>query len=319
VEKHQITAYIYIILAVFLWATIEIVMKLIQNNSSPYLMNFFRFFIGGITLLIYAVSSHKMRTIWGFFKAFPQYYIPAAVIGLTGGLLLYSYGTVITQAFMSAAIISSNPIFISVYMIFLQGEKRSPSKIVGIILGFLGMLLIITNFQFAEFFQDDYVKGNLLVLAGTCFWVVDLILGKLVMKKSVQNLIVVNTEGDSHASENFNMKVSSLDFNLVTFLVASLVMLPYLIFSSEWNNMIHQSAETWLGLFYIGIFTTGIAYLFFFKGLESLEASKGSNFFYLKPIFATILAFFILNEAPSIYFYVGVVIEVIALILISNN
>ncbi|MHA1777123.1 MAG: EamA family transporter [Promethearchaeota archaeon] len=90
-EKHQITAYIYIILAVFLWATIEIVMKLIQNNSSPYLMNFFRFLIGGITLLIYAVSSHKMRTIWGFFKAFPQYYIPAAVIGLTGGLLLYSY------------------------------------------------------------------------------------------------------------------------------------------------------------------------------------------------------------------------------------
>lgn len=304
-EKQHLRAYLYIIFTVFLWATVEIVMKLIQNDSTPYIFNFFRFLVGGITLLIYAIFSKKTRSAWEFFKNYPHYHVPAAVIGLAGGLLLYCYGTSLTQASMAAAIISSNPILISIFMILAFGEKKSPGKIIGIILGFIGMLLIITEFKFSDFFKDEYIKGNLLVLAGTLFWTLDLIIGKLIMRRT--------------ESMESKLRVSSLDFNLVTFLVAAFAMAPYLIFSNERNIFVSQSTGTWLGLVYIGIFTTGIAYLFFFKGIEILEASKGSNFFYLKPVFATILAFFILNEIPSIFFYMGIIIEVFALILISNN
>ncbi|MCF2141487.1 MAG: DMT family transporter [Candidatus Lokiarchaeota archaeon] len=318
-EKSYIKAYLYIIIAVFLWATIEIVMKLIQNNSSPFLMNFFRFFIGGFTLLFYAITVKKTKSIKKFLISHPKYYIPAALIGLAGGLLLYSFGTSLTEASMSAAIISSNPILISTYMIFFKGESKSPSKITGILLGFIGMLFIVTEMHFSAFFSNEYLLGNMLVLVGTCFWVVDLILGKLIMNKSrlsYQNHKeneVFSTKGTE------SQKVSSLDFNVLTFLLASLFMSPYLLVSDEWSVIVSQSLSTWLGLLYIGVVTTGIAYLLFFKGLGSLEASKGSNLFYLKPIFATILAVLVLDEIPSIYFYLGIILEVIALILISKN
>ena len=43
-------------------------------------------------------------------------------------------------------------------MIIFQGEKRNPAKLVGIFLGFIGIVIIITEFQFAAFLDSEQVK-----------------------------------------------------------------------------------------------------------------------------------------------------------------
>lgn len=328
-NKKKIGAYLSLLGAVFLFASIEISMKLIQGNTSPLLMNFFRFAIGGITLGIYAILSKKTQSIQKLIHSYPKYYIPASLIGLFGGMFLFTYGTTLTTAPLSAVIISSNPLMISTYMILFQGEKRTTSKIAGIILGFIGMVIIITEFNFSQFLNSDLLLGNVLVLLGTLLWVVDLIIGKILMKKSREDPAISDVQPTSDLQSTSEVQsptevqkqtpISSLDYNVVTFLVASLAMLPFLFTLDQLEIILHHSWETWAGLLYLGIFTTGFGYLLFFKGLEGLEASQGSNIFYFKPIFTIGLSFILFSSLPAFSFYIGFAIEIIAIILISKK
>ena len=304
VKKTTAQSYGYIIIAVFLWATIEIVMQIIKDDTSAIIINFFRFSIGGVTLLGYSLSIHNVGSLKTFLIRFPKYYLPAAFFGLTFGMLLFSIGTLKTEAFMAATIISSNPIIISFFMILFQGEKRNPGKIGGILLGFLGILIIITEFQFAAFLDSEYFVGNLLVFLGTVLWSLDLIIGKVLFNKSKTH------------PEAF--QASSLDFNTTTFLITALLMVPFLFLPGEWTRLASQSLTTWGALIYLGIFPTGLAYLFFFKGIHQMEVSRGANLFYLKPIFVVILSALILQAQPSIFFFLGLGVEIIALFLISK-
>lgn len=279
-------------------------MQIIKDDTSGIIINFFRFFIGGITLFVYSFSIHKTRSLKTFFVRYPKYYLPAAFFGLTLGMLLFSIGTLKTEAFMAATIISSNPIIISFFMIVFQGEKRNPGKIGGIILGFVGIVIIITELQFAAFLDSEYLVGNMLVFLGTILWSLDLIIGKILFNKSKTN------------PEEF--QASSLDFNTVTFFITTLFMIPFLFLPGEWTILTSQSLSTWGALLYLGIFPTGVSYLLFFKGIQRMEVSRGANLFYLKPIFAVILAALILQGQPSIFFFLGLGVEIIALFLISK-
>ena len=304
-KKETTKSYGYILIAVFLWATIEIVMQIIKDDTSGIIINFFRFFIGGVTLLVYSFSVGKVRSLKLFLVRFPKFYLPASLFGLTFGMLLFSIGTLKTEAFMAATIISSNPIIISFFMILFQGEKRNLSKIGGIFLGFLGIVIIITEFQFADFLDSEYFVGNLLVFLGTILWSLDLIIGKVLFNKSKTNPEEV--------------QVSSLDFNTVTFLITALMMIPFLFLPGEGEKLTSQSLSTWAALIYLGIFPTGVAYLFFFKGIQRMEVSRGANLFYLKPVFAVALSALILQGQPNIFFFIGLGVELLALFLISKN
>ena len=302
-DKKLFFSYLYLIIAIFLWATIEIAMSSIQDDTTPILINFLRFFIGGISLLFYNILTRNTQTLKNLIKTFPKSYLIASFFGLTIGMTLFAYGTSMTEPFLAAAIISSNPLLISTYMILFKGEKRSFKKIFGIILGFIGMIMIITDFKFKDFLQTEYMIGNILVFIGTALWCVDLIIGKTLLEKTKEN------------EDNF--KVTSLDFNIVTFLASSLFMIPLLTLPGEFTILIDHNLRTWLILLYLGIFATGVSYLLFFKGISKMEASKGINLVYLKPIFATTLSFIIFKTNPSLFFYIGCTIEVLALIIIS--
>ena len=306
----KILAYFEITFAVFIWATIELVMHLFQEPTSGLIILFFRFMFGGIFLLAIVIFTKRHRNLMLLIKRYPSYYIPAALIGLTLGMWLFSEGTLRTQPAIAATIISTNPIFISLYMMFFQGEKKSWAKILGIFLGFMGIILILTEGHFTLFFENEYLIGNLMVLAGTVFWVINLIIGKLLLSK-----IIPSSQNEMELEEKLN--ISSLEFNTVTFLITGFILIPLILRPAQLNLIISYNFDTWIKLFYLGIFPTGIAYFFYFRGIKSLPASKGANLFYLKPIFSTILAYIILDYIPSNIFYIGIGIEIIALLLIT--
>ena len=172
------------------------------------------------------------------------------------------------------------------------------------LLGFFGVLMIITEFNFAGFLDADNLVGNLLVFLGMALWCIDVVVGKILLSKAAQN--------------PDKPQFDSNDFNAVTFTLAGILMIPFLWMPGEWDILIHYSFEATAGVLYLGIVTGGIGYLFFFKGIKLMEASKGINVFYFKPIFATILAFILLGEVPSNFLYLGILIEIVSMLLISK-
>ena len=327
-EKNNAKGYLFLFFGIFLWSTIEITLTLVKNeNTTPIIINTFRMLIGGLTLLFFIVVSGRLNQFKAFLKTYPKYYVPAAIIGLVLGQIIYINGTQLTEPQLAATIFSSNPIIISLYMMLFRGEERTSQKIVGIIIGFFGVLLIITELKFGALLQEGYLLGNVLVFVGMSLWTVDVILGKLLFNKDQERLAKIEKKIQNNSeTKNKNQQVQmhkyqfdSLDFNAITFLLAGIFMLPFLGVKGEIQTLQKTTSAGWWGIVWLGVFTGGLGYLLFFKGLQNIEASKGINAFYFKPIFATILSFLIFQNVPSGIFYVGLVIEIGALVLVSRK
>ena len=60
-------------------------------------------------------------------------------------------------------------------------------------------------------------------------------------------------------------------------------------------------------IIYLGVFVTGIGYYFYFEAIHACGPSNASIVFFLKPIFAPIIAFIVLKEPITINIIIGLV------------
>ncbi|MHA1822050.1 MAG: DMT family transporter [Promethearchaeota archaeon] len=313
--------FFYIFLGIFFWSTIEIVYKLIQNEVDALNANFWRMFFGGFVLLLYSATLKNSKKALKdqndiikegskgfifFIKRYYLYYINASLVGLVVGQIIYLQGTKMTEAAYSATIFSANPIILSLLTIIFFKENKNLIKILGIIIGFIGVVFVITDFQFNNFFNSANIIGNFLVFIGMSLWCIDVFLGKAIMNKAEKDNVVSGYESEY--------------FNAVTFILAAMIMLPFIIRLEGFDKMLNYSASAWLGLIYLGVVTGGIGYVLFFKGINMMEVSKGINIFYFKPIIASILSYFIFPSVHlKISLFLGILIEMLSLIMVSNN
>ncbi|MFX0073274.1 MAG: EamA family transporter, partial [Candidatus Hermodarchaeota archaeon] len=72
-------------------------------------------------------------------------------------------------------------------------------------------------------------------------------------------------------------------------------------------------------IFFLGIVCTGLGTYLLFEGIKHLEVSKGMSLAFLKPIYATFLAFILLNESPTISLIVSIVLVIISILLINKR
>jgi drug/metabolite transporter (DMT)-like permease len=308
-EKSTLHGFLFLFIGIFFWATIELTIKLIQWNSTPITINFFRMLFGSIALLGYIFISKKTKSLWNFVRYYKVYYLTAALLGLAIGLTIYTFGTSLTQASIAATIFSANPIIIAIYMIGVQKEQRSGKKISGIILGFIGVVIVITQLQFDSLFTTENFLGNILVFLGMSLWCIHVIVGNLLLRKKIGPKL----------DGNAVLPVTNADYNGVTFLMSSVMMVPLLFLPNQISAIAGFTLSTWLGLMYLGFIAGGIGYICFFKGLSLMEASRGINAFYFKPIIATLLSIVLLGESPGWSLYLGIVIEFIAIYFITRS
>jgi drug/metabolite transporter (DMT)-like permease len=64
----------------------------------------------------------------------------------------------------------------------------------------------------------------------------------------------------------------------------------------EWNLLAHLSIYAWMGILFLGIFCSGLAYLFWYAALEKRDSSVVGMYLYLEPFVTLIGATFFLGE-----------------------
>jgi drug/metabolite transporter (DMT)-like permease len=75
----------------------------------------------------------------------------------------------------------------------------------------------------------------------------------------------------------------------------------------------------WSHLIFLGVFVSGIAYWYWGKALEVLEASKVSMFLYLEPITTLIAAVLILHEKVFFINVVGGIVIIFGVIVVNGQ
>lgn len=194
-----------------------------------------------------------------------------ALFGVALNQSLFFNGLVLTTPVNAALIMTSNPIFVLIAATFLLKEKLSTRKVIGILLGLAGALVLI-QMQEVKKEASNPSLGNLLVLINAISYGLYLMVIKPVMSK-YKPVTVIKW----------------------VFTFGVLMVLPF-----GWNQLseidLDMPANMWGSIAFVLFFTTFLAYLLSIFALKNVQASVVSSFIYLQPIITAILSFVFLKQ-----------------------
>ncbi len=267
--------YVYLLITILLFSTYEVVSKTIAAQISPFQLNFVRFFLGGLVLLVILLIRGQAAITKK--QALQLLLLGTMNTAIVFNLMQYALALPGASAAVGAVIFSSNPIFVNLFAALIEKERISVSKVVGLAIGVIGISVV---------FLDKFSVGAsawlspLLVLLAAIGFGLYSVLGRKIVAQ-----------------------VGSMRMNAYSFLFGSLVMVPFLLIAKI--PVITFDLEILPKILYLAIFVTGIAYLTYFLGLAQAGASKGSLVFFLKPVFASFIAVIFLNEKLSLTLVLG--------------
>ncbi|MCW5907935.1 MAG: DMT family transporter [Chitinophagales bacterium] len=191
-----------------------------------------------------------------------------ALCGLFGVVInqeMFFLGLSITTPINAALIMIMTPILVFVISFFMAHEKATWQKILGLVLGASGALIIISGRGFS--FTGKTVLGDLFILINATSYAVYLVIVRPLMKK-YHPLTVITW-------------------------VFAFGLLPVTLFGFnqfneiEWNSF---TTQAWLGLAFVVICTTFFAYLLNILALREVHSSVVGAYIYLQPVLATIIS-----------------------------
>jgi drug/metabolite transporter (DMT)-like permease len=94
---------------------------------------------------------------------------------------------------------------------------------------------------------------------------------------------------------------------------------PFLVRDRGWESFHLLTAAEWSHILFLGVFVSGIAYWYWAKAHEVLEASKVSMFMYMEPLFTLIAAILLLHEKVFFISILGGVIIIIGVLMVNGQ
>ena len=288
-RQPKLIDYILLTILALIWASAFFNIKIATYSYGPITIAFLRILFGAIPVIILClVKNIKIEA----FSNDWMWYASIGIINLVIPFFLIAYGVQKVQSNLAAILMSSTPISATILAhFFVDKEKINFFKIIGIILGFLGILylfsdnLLITN---SNFFSA------LMILLGSTFYVIG---GILTLKISHK--------------KNENVTASILIWG-------TLIICPIsLFFEQPWT--LSPRLDSTLSLIYLGVFPTGIAWLLRFVILKKNGLVFQSQVAYLIPIFGVILGFLFLDELITSKVLIALVAVILGIYFVKKS
>jgi len=259
--------------AIIFWGISFIATKVALREVHPFMLLTLRYAIGTLLLLLVQYQRDKTFLKQFSFRDWVHIFL-LSIVGISGLGLLQAYGLTYTSAINTGWIIAINPILITVAARFFIDKAITARKILGILLGFLGIFLIITKGVFSlSLFRSGSTFGDLLVFASAIAWTTFTVGGK-----------------------GFLSRFNSLSSITVIMMSGFLLLLPLSLLKGGWGNLFHLSPLTWMGVLFLGIFCSGLGYLFWYSALEKKDSGSVGMYLYLEPLVTLIGASLFLGE-----------------------
>ncbi len=197
-----------------------------------------------------------------------------AVSGVALNQLMFFHGLMRTSPVHASLIMVATPILVLVVSGILIGERIVAGKIIGVIAGAIGAIVLIALRDPSD--HASSLLGDVFILINASAFGVYLVLVKPLMAR-----------------------YSAVTVMSWTFLTGTLLVLPFGIgelTAVKWHAL---SAGEMAALAFVVVMVTFVAYLLNTWALGVVHPSVVGSFIYLQPVFATAIAFFG-NDSPHI-------------------
>ncbi len=265
-RQPKLLDYILLVLLALIWASAFFNIKIATYSFGPVTIAFLRVFFGAIPVLL--LCYYKDIKIEAFSKDW-YWFALIGFINLVAPFFLIAYGIKSVQSNLAAILMSTTPLSSTVLgHFYTKNEKFNFIKTFGILIGFSGILYLFSDNLLIN--ENNFVSALLILLGSTCYVIGGVLTLKISKKK------------------NENVTGSILIW-------ATIILIPLVSFIEQpWN--VTPRLDSTISVIYLGLVSTGLAWLLRFRILVNNGLIFQSQVSYLIPIFGTILSYIFLKE-----------------------
>ncbi|MDR0851966.1 MAG: DMT family transporter [Clostridiales Family XIII bacterium] len=275
---------LFIFLAAFIFATMEVALKIGGNRIDPFQLTFIRFLFGGIFLLPFGIAERKRSDTTLQVRDY-LYFLLLGAVCVPVSMLLFQIGVLGSNAATAAVIFSVNPVFTAVFAHFLgKDDKLNKVKTVSLLIAVLGIVMMIRPWDIQP---GNSIAGAMISIVAAAAFSLYSVLGGRTLKKA-----------------------GTFTQTSVSFIFGALLLLIVLIITGK---PIFSGISSDIPLvLYVSFVVSGAGYLVYFLAIRYSNATTGSITFFLKPIIAPIIAAIVLSEEITWNMYIGVFLILVA-------
>jgi drug/metabolite transporter (DMT)-like permease len=290
-DIRKLTVHLAAVAAMLFWGFSFILSKYVFLFYTPLTTIFFRLLISVLFLFAYlSVTGQfeklKKKDLWLF--------AGSAVFNPFLYFIGENYGLQRVPASVTSIIIATIPVFTPFFAWYVFRERIRKINVIGLIISFLGLMLIIVNRQFQ-------IEGS---LSGVLF------LFMAVFAAIVYTLFV---------------KRLSFSYKPVTIiawqnLIGLFLFAPFFIIN-DYQDVLHinPGVNGVLALLALGILCSSLAFVLYTISIKHIGVIKANLYTNLVPVIASVAAFFILKESFTLQKIIGMVIVILGVVLSEIN
>ena len=277
--SNNVKAILLTLIGSFFAVLMEALIRAAQYDSNVYTIGFFRFFFGLLIIFPYLVknkfNTYKTRNL-KFYLLRGFFNLPMMIFGF-GALVYVPFEQFKAMNFLS-------PIIVVLLSFIIFREKIFYFRILALIIGFIGMLIIIRPGII------EFNIGTLMILISLTFWSFIIILSKFVSK------------------DDSPITMVTYQYTIMTILA-----LPLAVFFWQEPSLI--------SLFYVFIAAISgtILHLCLAQSYKYAELSVTQPIWFSGLIFGSVFGYFAFNETPDIWTWVGGIVVFSSVLVITYN
>ncbi|TCI21412.1 DMT family transporter [Exiguobacterium sp. SL-9] len=260
-------------LAASIWGGMYVVSKYALGYIEPFTLVWMRYAVAFVVLLVtwFAIGRERIgRRDWKWIALI-------GVIGYVASISFQFIGTKLSDAHTGSLVTAATPAFMLLFARLLLKEKLTPVKIGSLILATIGVIVVV-----GWHVEGSYFIGSLILVGAAITWALMSIYVKIA-----------------------SATLSSLTITTFAIGIAFILMTPLMGMEVAVSGLPNMTMVLWLSVLYVGIISTAGAFFFWNKGLELMDASVGSLFFFFQPLVGGFLGWLVLNERLDRNFFIG--------------
>lgn len=266
-----------LVLMSLIWGMNFVVMKYGTDVLEPFAYNGVRITIGAIAMLAILRLRGAPALPWHDKRAL-------MLLGLLGtGLyqVFFITGLAMTRAGTASLVIASSPAMIAIVGRVMGFEKVSQRAVWGILLSLAGIAFVILSSADSREGQPSVV-GDLLVLGAVVCW-----------------------SFYAHLVRPYAQRIDGIQVATWSLVGGTIPILAIAIPAIRRANWPAVAPLTWGAIFYSGVGSMGIAYLFWYRGARVIGPTRTAVFSNLQPLVALAASWPLLGEKPTLIQGVG--------------
>ncbi|EEK78070.1 EamA/RhaT family transporter [Bacillus cereus] len=277
--KQTILGAICLSLAASIWGGMYVVSKYVLDFIPPLTLVWLRFIIAFVVLYaILKITEKKQQKKATISKKDWLLFAWIGFIGYFISITCQFIGTKLSDAHTGSLVTSATPAFMVIFAALILKEKLTARRLLSTIIATIGVIIVIGW----DIEIGSYFIGTIILVGAAITWALLSIYVKI-------------------ASARF----SSLIITTYAIFFSLFFITPFMIWEFQSNLIEHMNMYVLLGVLYLGIVSTAGAFFLWNKGLELMDASIGSLFFFFQPIVGSLLGWLLLNETLNSNFFIG--------------